>query len=184
MDKHAPNNMDNALHERAAKIRLLVLDVDGVLTDGTLYLDHAGHEMKAFNARDGLGIKALQRSGIEVAIITGRVSEPVAQRAAQLDIKHVYQGHERKLGAYLDLLEKTGLDPQHTCFTGDDWIDLPVMMRAGLAVAVADAEQRVKQIAHWVTTQNGGHGAVREVCNLLLTAQDKEQAVLDAILAP
>jgi len=178
------NNMDAALRERAANVRLLVLDVDGVLTDGKLYLDHAGNEMKAFHARDGLGIKTLQRSGIKVAIITGRVSEPVAQRAAQLDIQHVYQGHERKLDAFLDLLDRAGLEPEQTCFTGDDWIDLPVMLRAGLAVAVADAEQRVKQKAHWVTTQKGGHGAVREVCNLILAAQDKEQAVLDNILAP
>ncbi|MCW8925573.1 MAG: 3-deoxy-manno-octulosonate-8-phosphatase KdsC [Xanthomonadales bacterium] len=178
------SSMDPALRERAANVRLLVLDVDGVLTDGKLYLDHAGNEMKAFHARDGLGIKVLQRFGIEVALITGRVSEPVAQRAAQLDIKHVYQGHEHKLGAYLDLLERTGLDPEQTCFAGDDWIDLPVMLRAGLAVAVADAEPRVKQKAHWVTTQKGGRGAVREVCNLILAAQGKEQAVLDTILAP
>lgn len=175
--------MDPALRERAAKVRLLILDVDGVLTDGTLYLDHAGNELKAFNARDGLGIKALQRSGIEVAIISGRVSAPVAQRAAQLDIKYVYQGHERKLDAFQDVLERTGLDPQQTCFAGDDWIDLPIMLRAGLAVAVADAEQKVKEQAHWITGQKGGHGAVREVCNLILAAQDKEQAVLEAILA-
>lgn len=177
-------NMDAALRERAASVRLLILDVDGVLTDGKLYLDHAGNELKAFNARDGLGIKALQRCGIDVAIITGRVSEPVAQRAAQLDIRHVYQGHERKLGAYLDLLERTGLDPRQTCFAGDDWIDLPVMLRAGLAIAVADAEERVKQQAHWITQRNGGQGAVREICNLIMAAQDKEQAALDAILAP
>jgi 3-deoxy-D-manno-octulosonate 8-phosphate phosphatase (KDO 8-P phosphatase) len=176
--------MDAALRERAANVRLLVLDVDGVLTDGKLYLDHAGNELKAFNARDGLGIKTLQRCGIEVAMITGRVSEAVAQRAAQLDIRYVYQGHERKLGAYLDVLERTGLEPRQTCFAGDDWIDLPIMLRAGLAVAVADAEERVKQQAHWITRRNGGHGAVREICNLILAAQDKEQTVLDDILAP
>jgi 3-deoxy-D-manno-octulosonate 8-phosphate phosphatase (KDO 8-P phosphatase) len=177
-------SMDAALRERAAKVRLVILDVDGVLTNGTLYLDHAGNELKAFNARDGLGIKALQRCGIEVAIITGRMSQAVAQRAAQLDIKYIYQGHERKLGAFLDVLERTGLNPEQTCFAGDDWIDLPVMLRAGLAVAVADAEQRVKQQAHWITRQKGGHGAVREVCNLILAAQDKEQVVVDDILAP
>ena len=108
---------------------------------------------------------------------------PVAQRAAELDIKHVYQGQERKLSAFLDLLERTGVDPGQTCFAGDDWIDLPVMIRAGLAVAVADAEARVKAQAHWITQNKGGKGAVREICNLILAAQDKEQAVLDAILA-
>ena len=180
MNTHA---MDSALRERAAKVELLILDVDGVMTDSKLYLDHAGNESKAFNARDGLGIKALQYCGIEVAVITGRVSKPVAQRAAELDIRHVYQGQERKLNAFLDLLEKTGFDPVQTCFAGDDWIDLPVMIRAGLAVAVADAEARVKAQAHWITQNKGGNGAVREICNLILAAQEKEQAVLDAILA-
>lgn len=176
--------MEAALRERASRVRLLILDVDGVMTDGRLYLDHAGNEQKAFNARDGLGIKALQRGGIEIAIITGRVSAPVEQRALQLGIEHVYQGYEDKLTAFLELLEKTGLEPRHTCFAGDDWIDIPILMRTGLAVAVANAEQRVKQHAHWITQNKGGDGAVREVCNLILAAQDKEQLVLDHILAP
>jgi 3-deoxy-D-manno-octulosonate 8-phosphate phosphatase (KDO 8-P phosphatase) len=176
--------MDAALRERAASIRLLVLDVDGVLTDGTIYLDADGKESKAFSARDGLGIKALQRAGIEVALITGRVSEPVSRRAAELRIRHVYQGCEQKLGPFMELLEVTGLDPHQACFAGDDWIDIPVLMRAGLAVAVPDAEPHVKQHAHWVTGRKGGNGAVREICNLLLDAQDKTRAVLDAIIEP
>jgi 3-deoxy-D-manno-octulosonate 8-phosphate phosphatase (KDO 8-P phosphatase) len=176
--------MDAALRERAAGIRLLVLDVDGVMTDGKIYLDADGRESKAFSARDGLGIKALQRSGIEVAVITGRVSEPVGRRAAELGIRHVYQGCEHKLGPFLELLEATGLDAHQACFAGDDWIDIPVLMRAGLAVAVPDAEPRVKQHAHYVTGRKGGDGAVREVCNLLLDAQDKTQTVLNAILEP
>ena len=175
--------MDAALKERASKICMLILDVDGVLTDGKLYFDHAGNEMKAFNTRDGMGMKALQKVGIEVAVITGRKSEAVAQRMAQLGIQHVYQGREDKLDAFLDLLEKTGLDAQQTCFAGDDWIDLPVLMRVGLAVSVADAEERVKQQAHWITSRNGGDGAVREICNLILSAQEKEQIILDEILA-
>jgi 3-deoxy-D-manno-octulosonate 8-phosphate phosphatase (KDO 8-P phosphatase) len=175
--------MDAALRERASRIRMLVLDVDGVLTDGKLYFDHAGNEMKAFNTRDGMGIKALQRVGIEIAVITGRKSEAVAQRMAQLGVQHVYQGREDKLSAFLHLLEATGLDAQQICFAGDDWIDLPVLLRAGLAVSVADAEERVKQQAHWITSRNGGDGAVREVCNLILAAQDKEQTILDEILA-
>jgi 3-deoxy-D-manno-octulosonate 8-phosphate phosphatase (KDO 8-P phosphatase) len=175
--------MDAALRERACEIRMLVLDVDGVLTDGKLYFDHAGNEMKAFNTRDGMGMKALQRVGIEVAVITGRKSEAVTQRMAQLGIRHVYQGREDKLDAFLELLEITGLDAEHICFAGDDWIDLPVLMRAGLAVSVADAEERVKQQAHWITRRNGGDGAVREICNLILAAQEKDQAILDEILA-
>ncbi len=177
------DRMDAALRERASKICMLILDVDGVLTDGKLYFDHSGHEMKAFNTRDGLGMKALQKVGIEVAIITGRKSEAVTHRMAQLGIKHVYQGREDKLDAFLDLLEITGLDAQQTCFAGDDWIDLPVLLRAGLAVSVADAEDRVKQQAHWITRRNGGDGAVREICNLILAAQEKDRIILDEILA-
>ncbi|MDX2428148.1 MAG: 3-deoxy-manno-octulosonate-8-phosphatase KdsC [Xanthomonadales bacterium] len=176
-------NMDAALKERASKIRMLVLDVDGVLTDGKLYFDHAGNEMKAFNTRDGMGMKALQRAGIEVAIITGRTSQAVAHRMDQLGIHHVYQGREDKLDAFLNLLEITGLDAQQVCFAGDDWIDLPVFLRVGLAVSVADGEERVKQQAHWITRRNGGDGAVREICNLILAAQEKDRIILDEILA-
>ncbi len=175
--------MDAALRERAANIRMLVLDVDGVLTDGKLYFDHAGNEMKAFNCRDGLGMKALQRCGIEIAVISGRKSDAVARRMAQLDIKHIYEGREDKLNAFLHLLEVTGLDAQQICFAGDDWIDLPVLMRVGLAVSVADAEDRVKQQVHWITKRNGGDGAVREICNLILRAQGKDQIILDEIMA-
>jgi len=175
--------MDAALKERAANIRMLVLDVDGVLTDGKLYFDHAGNELKAFNTRDGMGMKALQRAGIDVAVITGRKSGAVEHRMAQLGIQHVYQGREDKLEAFLELLEVTGLDAGQVCFAGDDWIDLPVLLRAGLAVSVADAEDQVKQQAHWITRRNGGDGAVREICNLILAAQEKEQTILDEILA-
>ncbi len=176
-------NIDAVLLERAAKIRLLVLDVDGVLTDGKLYFDHAGNESKAFNARDGLGMKALQRCGIEVAVITGRNCKAVTHRMNQLGIKHVYQGEAKKLNAFLELLDLTGLDAQQVCFAGDDWIDLPVLSRVGLAVSVANGEDRVKQQAHWITNNKGGDGAVREICNLILIAQAKEQSILDEILA-
>jgi len=175
--------MDAALKRRAANVRMLVLDVDGILTDGKLYFDGAGNETKAFNTRDGLGMKALQRCGIEVAVITGRKSEAVACRMAQLDVQHVYQGREDKLSAFLHLLEVTGLDAAQVCFAGDDWIDLPILLRAGLAVSVADAEDRVKDQVHWITKRNGGDGAVREICNLILAAQDKDQDILDEILA-
>jgi len=175
--------MDAALRERAAKIRMLILDVDGVLTDGKLYFDHAGNELKAFDTRDGMGIKSLQRSGIDVAVITGRQSGAVTHRMAQLGIEHVYQGREDKLDVFLELLDIAGLDAGQVCFAGDDWIDLPVLIRAGLAVTVADAEEFVKQKAHWITRRNGGDGAVREICNLILSAQQKDQTILDEILA-
>jgi len=175
--------IDPTLKERAAAIRMLVLDVDGVLTDGSLYFDHSGNEMKAFNTRDGLGIRALQRCGIEVAVITGRTSGVVTARMAQLDIQHVYQGRVDKLNAFMHLLETTGYDTHQVCFAGDDWIDLPVLLRVGLAVSVADAEDRVKEQVHWVTSRNGGRGAVREICNLILSSQDKDQAIMDEILA-
>ena len=175
--------MDDALKERAANIRMLVLDVDGVLTDGKLYFDHAGNELKAFNTRDGLGMKALQRSGIEVAVITGRKSAAVSHRMSQLGIQHVYQGREDKLNAFHHLLELTGLEASQICFAGDDWIDLPLLLRVGLAVSVADAEERVKDQAHWITQRNGGDGAVREICNLILAAQGKDQEILDEILS-
>lgn len=175
--------MDSALQERAGKILMLVLDVDGVLTDGKLYFDNTGNEMKAFNSRDGLGMKALQRCGIEVAVITGRKSAIVSQRMAQLDIRHVYQGREDKLEAFTQLLETTGLNAEQVCYVGDDWVDLPVLLRAGLAISVADADEHVKEHVHWVTQRNGGEGAVREICNLILSAQGKNKIILDEILA-
>jgi len=177
------DNMDEALRKRAAKIRMLVLDVDGVLTDGKLYFDDHGNELKAFNARDGLGMKCLQHCGIEVAIITGRKCAAVTHRMNQLDVKHVYQGEVKKLEAFLELLELTGLDAQQVCFAGDDWIDLSVLSRVGLAVTVANGEARAKQQAHWITENKGGDGAVREICNLILEAQDQQQAVVDEIQA-
>ena len=175
--------LDPELEKRARAIRMLVLDVDGVLTDGRLYFDNNGIETKAFNVRDGLGMKSLQRSGIEVAVITGRESAIVTLRMQQLDIEHVYQGREDKLNAFTHLLETTGFEAHQVCFAGDDWIDLPVLIRAGLAVTVADADEHVKQHVHWITQRKGGEGAVREICNLLLAAQGKDKAFVDGFLA-
>lgn len=167
---------DKDLLERAAQIRLLALDVDGVLTDGRLYFDQQGNELKAFYTRDGLGLKALQKFGITLAIITGRESRIVADRAAQLGIQHVYQGRDDKLNAFNELMSETGIGEQHTCYAGDDWIDMPVLSRVCLAVAPADAALAVRDRVHWVTAARGGHGAVRELCELILHAQgyDKE----------
>lgn len=161
---------------------MLVLDVDGVLTDGRLYFDNQGNEMKAFCTRDGLGLRALQSQGTELAFITGRQSEIVAQRAAQLGITHVYQGRNDKLNAFNDLLSDTGMDEQNVCYAGDDWIDIPVLDRVGLSVSVADADPVVKNRVHWVTSLGGGKGAVREICDLLLAARGLDQRVLDGIL--
>lgn len=174
---------DPELVKRAESIRMLVLDVDGVLTDGRLYFDNSGNETKAFNTRDGLGIKSLQRSGIEVAVITGRESAIVSKRMQQLGVEHVFQGREDKLNAFNQLLELTGFQAAQVCFAGDDWIDLPVLVRAGLAVTVADADEHVKQHVHWITERKGGEGAVREICNLILAAQNKDQLILQELLA-
>ncbi len=157
--------------EKASRIRLLILDVDGVLTDGSLYLGNGGEEFKAFNIKDGLGIKLLMQSGVDVGVITGRSSALVAQRMESLGVKHLYQGRHEKLPAYQELLTKLALEPVQVGYVGDDLIDLPLMRRTGFAVAVQDAHSLVKQHAHWQTTLAGGRGAVREVCELLMKAQ-------------
>lgn len=174
--------VEPSLIERAERIRLLVLDVDGILTDGRLYFDNEGNEIKAFFTRDGLGMKALQAHGTAIALITGRQSNIVARRAAQLGIEHVYQGREDKLNAFRDLLEVTGMEPAQVCFAGDDWIDIPLLDRVGLAVTVPEADDLVKSRAHWVTTRAGGYGAVREICDLLLAARGLDEQVLQDIL--
>lgn len=175
---------DPLLLERAARIRLLALDVDGVLTDGRLYFDSQGNEIKVFFTADGLGMKAVQRCGIGLALITGRTSPMVSDRAAALGIEHVYQGRDDKLQAFMELLEATGMTEEEVCYAGDDWIDMPVLQRAGLAVTVPDADPVVKDVAHWVTTRAGGRGAVREICQLLLDAQGRTQAMIEQFLNP
>ena len=126
--------MDSMLREKASQVRLLALDVDGVLTDGRLYFTDTGQELKAFNSRDGLGLKMLKDNGYHLALITGRTSRTLLHRAEQLGIEHVYQGQDEKLTAYRDLVEKLGLSDAEVCYAGDDWIDLPVLNQVGLAV--------------------------------------------------
>lgn len=172
----------NELLKRAAQIRLVALDVDGVLTDGRLYFDQHGNELKAFYTRDGLGIKALQKFGITLAIITGRKSRIVADRASQLGIQHVYQGSDDKLNALADLVSETGIEEQYICYAGDDWIDLPVLDRAGLSVAPSDAASTVRERVHWVTRAGGGNGAVRELCELILHAQGHDKRLEQTLL--
>ena len=176
------SGFDPMLLERAARIRLLALDVDGVLTDGRLYFDNNGGEMKSFSTRDGLGIRLLAEQGIETALITARKSRIVEARAENLRIPHVYQGSLRKLDAFHDLLSETGLDPDQVCYAGDDWLDLPLLERVGLAVTVADGDPVVKERVHWITDRPGGHGAVREICDLILAAQGLDVEALEGIL--
>jgi 3-deoxy-D-manno-octulosonate 8-phosphate phosphatase (KDO 8-P phosphatase) len=154
----------------AARVKLLLFDVDGVLTDGRLVIGDDGLEFKAFNSRDGHGIKMLQRNGIDVGIITGRTSDVVKHRVQDLKIKHVHQGCKEKLPVYRKLIKKLKLKPEQTAYVGDDVVDLPIMLQVGLAVSVQNAHPLVKQHAHWVTPSIGGYCAAREVCDMLLHA--------------
>ncbi|MCB1737163.1 MAG: 3-deoxy-manno-octulosonate-8-phosphatase KdsC [Gammaproteobacteria bacterium] len=164
---------------RAARIKLVIFDVDGVLTDGSLFLGDHGEEYKAFNSRDGHGMKMLQQAGVAIGIITGRTSNVVRYRMESLGVQYVYQGQLDKLPAYLDLLEKTGLKPEETAYVGDDVVDLPIMGHAGLAIAVADAHPLVLRHAHWQTPHAGGRGAGRDVCEMLMEGH----GVLDEMLS-
>ncbi len=168
--------------ERAQKIRLVIFDVDGVLTDGRLILDDRGTEYKAFHSRDGHGMKMLQETGVRIGIITGRSSEVVTHRMASLGIEHVYQGQKDKLVAYADLKTKLALHAEQIAYVGDDVVDLPVMRQVGLAIAVADAHTWVKKHAHWQTSQPGGHGAARDACELIMEAQHKLASKLNEYL--
>ncbi len=156
---------------KATLIRLVIFDVDGVLTDGRLYLGNNGDEFKAFHIRDGHGIKMLLDVGVEVAIISGRHSASVERRMSDLGIRHAYLGVQDKLAAFDDLRVRLNLTPEQIAYIGDDLIDLPVMTRVGLAIAVRDADPFVKQHAHWQTPSCGGRGAARDVCELLLEAR-------------
>lgn len=168
------------LLSRAKLIKLVAFDVDGVMTDGGLYLSDSGNEFKRFNTLDGLGIKLLQASGIKVAIITGRTSQCVTLRAQNLGIAHVYQGVEHKLNAMNDLLDKLKLTRDAAAYMGDDVVDLTVLRNVGLAISVPDAPQLVREHANYITQRRGGHGAVREACELIMHAQ----GTLNAQLAP
>jgi len=174
MQKHT---LDIA-HQRAQAIKLAIFDIDGVMTDGSLFFDDDGREYKAFNSLDGHGLKMLQSTGVDTAIITGRSSQVVTHRAHNLGIAHVYQGVDNKLEAYLHLLEKLGLSAAQTAYMGDDVIDLPVLIRCGLAISVPAAPAVVKQHAHFTTTLGGGCGAVREACEFIMQAQDTYAQVI------
>lgn len=159
--------------EQAANVRLLILDVDGVMSDGLIYMGNSGEELKAFNVRDGYGIRCALTSDIEVAIITGRKAKLLEDRCETLGITHLYQGQSDKLLAFQDLLDKLTIPAEQVAYVGDDLIDWPVMAKVGLSVAVADAHPLLIPRADYVTRIAGGRGAVREVCDLLLLAQGK-----------
>lgn len=163
--------------ENLAHIRLLLLDVDGVMTDGRIIYDDRGHETKAFDVKDGHGLKLVQRAGIKVGIITGRQSAIVLQRAGELGIDLVYQGAKDKLVPFREILSKLQLTARETAYVGDDLVDLPVLREVGFSATVADAIDEVTSMVDFVTSRPGGRGAVREVCEYLLRKSERWDAV-------
>ena len=173
----------NDFDDKARQLKLLILDVDGVLTDGRLFFDDHNREYKFFHARDGHGIKLLRQSGVEVAVISGRKSDSVAQRMQSLGIEYIYQGQEDKTLAFEELISKLSIRPEQAAHMGDDVLDLPIMKRAGLAIAVQDAHFAVKDYADYCSQLPGGAGAVREVCDAIMRAQGTLNAVIEQYLA-
>lgn len=169
--------------EKAKHIKLVIFDVDGVLTDGRLFYGDDGQEYKAFHSRDGHGMKMLRESGVDIAIITGRTSEVVKHRMLNLKVDHVYQGRLEKLPAYEDLINKLNLEPEQVAFVGDDVVDLPIMIRVGLAITVPGAHELAQQHAHWITRQPPGAGAGRDVCELIMKAQGTYETTIARYLA-
>jgi 3-deoxy-D-manno-octulosonate 8-phosphate phosphatase (KDO 8-P phosphatase) len=172
--------MDSNLKARAQKIKLIIFDVDGVMTDGSLFIGDDGQEYKMFNTQDGLGMRLLKKSGIKLAIITGRNSNSVLIRAENIEVDYFYQGISNKKEAFSDLIKKAGLKTEECAFMGDDVVDLPPMLQSGLAITVPGCHDEVKKIAHFITEKIAGYGAVREACDLIM----KAQGTYDAIIAP
>ena len=166
----------STLAARARGIALAIFDVDGVMTDGRIYLGESGEEMKAFNVLDGHGIKMLRESGIVVAIISGRRARCVERRAAELGIEHVIQGAGEKLPVFHQLLATLKLQPGQACYMGDDLVDMPVLQACGLAFTVPDAPAQVRRIAHHVTRRRGGEGAVRDACETLMQLRSPKRS--------
>lgn len=166
-----------ALLDKARSIQLIAFDVDGVLTDGSLILGDKGDEYKIFHAHDGLGLVMLRKAGLEIAVISARSTPVVEERMAALGIDYVYQGQSDKQTALKNLMQKLNVNKEETAFVGDDLVDLPAMSLTGLAIAVANAQPLVREKADWVTSNGGGHGAVREICEMILQAQGKLESV-------
>jgi 3-deoxy-D-manno-octulosonate 8-phosphate phosphatase (KDO 8-P phosphatase) len=159
--------------ERLKMIRLLILDVDGVLTDGRIIMDDNGCESKHFNVRDGHGLKVLMRYDVDVVLLTGRTSSVVTHRADDLGIKEVHQGIWNKVEAFEGIIARRGLIPEQVAYVGDDIVDIPLLKRVGFAASVADGCAEARQSVHYVAENGGGRGAVREICELILKAQGK-----------
>ncbi|GGW80963.1 3-deoxy-manno-octulosonate-8-phosphatase KdsC [Alteromonas halophila] len=172
--------MDETLFKKLADVRLLVCDVDGVFSDGRIYLGNDGEELKAFHTRDGYGVKALAKQGISVAVITGRRSHIVHDRMQALNVAHIIQGEENKSQALAALCNTFSLSPEQIAAMGDDMPDTGMFQHAGVKIAVRDAHPQVRQQANWITSLAGGMGAVREVCDTLLQAQGKLDGILGA----
>ncbi len=170
-------NLNHDLQQRFSNLKLMIFDVDGVLTDGTIFYHDDGSETKTFDVKDGHGIKLLLRAGLDAALITGRHSEVVRHRADDLGIELLYQGIHNKIEALEDIIMRTGLKEIDLGYLGDDLIDIPVMRRVGLAAEVADASPHILPYAHYVTRARGGRGACREVCELILQAQNRWDSV-------
>lgn len=168
--------------DRARRVKLAIFDVDGILTDGSLFLSSTGEAFKSFNIQDGLGLKMLGASGVTLAVITGRKSAAAVRRAKETGITHVFQGVEDKLTVFARLLRKLKLTEEETAYMGDDLPDLPVLRRCGLALSVPDAVELVRKQAHYITVRHGGHGAVREACELIMRAQGTWDAQLGSYL--
>ena len=161
------------IQERAARIKLLLMDCDGVLTDGRIWILENGEDQKAFHTRDGLGIDLLHRAGLKSGIISGRLSSALERRAQSLNVSYLWQGRDDKRQAFADILAQAQVIKDEIAYMGDDLTDLPLMGQSGLAIAVADAVEEVKTRAHYVTKADGGNGAVREVVELILKAQGR-----------
>jgi 3-deoxy-D-manno-octulosonate 8-phosphate phosphatase (KDO 8-P phosphatase) len=184
MAGRAANLSAAAVARRATRVRLVGLDVDGVLTDGRLYFGARGESLKAFDVRDGLGIQLLRAAGIAVAIVTGRSSAIVAARARDLGVTHVLQGQRDKHASLQRLMSGSGLSAAECAYMGDDWPDLAALGAVGLAATVADAPEEVRRRVHWVAPSSGGRGAVRDLSTLILRAQGRFDAMFEAALQP
>ncbi|MDA3969904.1 MAG: HAD-IIIA family hydrolase [Desulfobulbaceae bacterium] len=188
--KRAAARTENALRgyawkncfDRAREIKLLLLDVDGVLTDGTITYTDEGVELKSFNVKDGFGLNLLRQAGVEVGIITARSSKALIRRCQDLKIDHLHQGKRHKVEVYKSMLADLHLEPHQVAYVGDDWLDLPMFGQVGFAVTVADGMEELKEVAHYTTKSSGGRGAVREVCDLIIDAKGKYESLLAGYL--
>ncbi len=167
---------------KAKEVKLLLLDVDGVLTDGSISYTDEGSEIKTFNARDGFGMNLLRKIGVEIGLITARSSEALKRRARDLNLTHVYQGKRKKVEVFEEVIRELSLSPNEVAYMGDDWLDLALLRRVGFSATVADGTHEVKEIVDYVARRSGGQGAVREVCELIIDAKGRYEKLLNQYL--